>query len=142
MVSSRRAPSCHRAFDNSIMPTRSDRSIPASCGLPPISSADPFFSAAHRSAKLFGGPGGAIVPPRSRLGTLRERGSRAPRAGVTISNSFSPRRPVDFTHRRRKWDARLESDSRSLSFFPSFQSSHSTRELVRFSRQRENAPRN
>lgn len=48
------ASSCLRAFDNSIIPTRSDRSISVSESF----SAQFFFSTIHRTAKIFEGPKG------------------------------------------------------------------------------------
>lgn len=94
------ASSCLRAFDNSIIPTRSDRSISVSKSF----SAQFFFSVRFIEPRKFLKDLRAIAQLRLHLAVVKKRGSRAPHTGVTISNSFSPR-PVDFTH--RKWNARL-----------------------------------
>lgn len=102
--------SCLRAFDNSIIPIRCDRSISVSKG---FSDRFRFFFyfTIHWSVKIFEEPKGYTVPLRSHFSVVKKRGSRASHTGVTISNSFLPR-PVDFKHGHRKWNA--ENDGASL----------------------------
>lgn len=97
-----------RAFDNSIIPTCSDRSISVSKG---FSGRSQFFSLRFIEARKFLKGLRAIVPLRLHLPVVKKRGSRAAHTSVTISNSFSPR-PVDFTHGHRKWNTRLRMTAR------------------------------